>query len=360
MTRVSGSTFINELVQQGITRFSGVPCSSFKGLFSAPELEYMPAPHEGLAYAWAVGSHLAGRPTGVITQNSGVGNLMNALTSLAIPCGVPVFSLVSLRGWPTPESDEAQHAVMGQATKNILRKTGAMVQIMDAEHYQNQLRQLLHADAKVPRFLLVPKDLLVWKDTAPSNYEGNEHHELSAREVVQIIAEFRHSDMPIFSTTGYTSRYLASFGDLPTNFYMQGSMGHAPALAAGYAAASGRNVIILDGDGALAMHPGSMSLIGGSSLHVVHVVISNGMYASTGGQTLPMTPDWKQLAHAYKYDFYLDVDTASDLAQACISTSTITGSSLIVAHTNNQVINKLPRASTLIKMNDMFMRFLAR
>lgn len=356
MDKIAGTEFISTLVQQRMTRFAGVPCSSFKGLFDSTDLEYLAAPHEGLAYAWAVGGHLAGCPTGVLTQNSGVCNLMNALTSLALPCDVPVFSLVSMRGWPTPESDEAQHAVMGGATEGILRKTGAMVRVMEAARYADQLDELLHSTEKKPRFLLAPKGMLAWEEAPSVRDEWRVRRELSAMEVVRVIAQARQPEVIAVATTGFISRYLANFGDLPTNFYMQGSMGHAPALAAGFAAASGKSVIVLDGDGALAMHPSAMSLIGDSSLRIVHVVIDNGSYASTGSQALPMVPEWEQLALAYRYDRYSDVSTAADLSQAFCMAMSEPGSALIVAHTNNEVCNDVPRASTLINMSSMFTR----
>ncbi|WP_236756149.1 thiamine pyrophosphate-dependent enzyme [Actinomyces radicidentis] len=356
MEKLAGEQFVATLVELGMTRFTGVPCSTFKGLFHAPELKYLPAPHEGLAYAWAVGGHLAGRPTGVISQNSGVGNLINALTSLALPCDVPVFSLVSLRGYPTPESDEAQHVVMGGATEGILRETGAMVQVMDAACYADQMDELLHGTQPKPRFLLVPKGMLVWEAASPVRDDERARRPMSAMDVARVVAEVRPPEVATFATTGFSSRYLASFGDLPTNFYMQGSMGHVPALAAGFAAASGQPVVILDGDGALAMHPGAMSLVGRAGLHVVHVVVDNGTYASTGSQALPMVPQWHQLAQAYQYDHCADVSNAVDLAEALRAAVEGAGATLIVARTNDDVCNDVPRASTLIRMNDMFTR----
>lgn len=357
MFDVPGSEFIDTLVELGVTRFSGVPCSSLRGLFQSPKMEYIPAPHEGLAYAWAVGAHLAGRPTGVIVQNSGICNLMNALTSLAVPCRVPVFSIVSLRGWPLPEDDEMQHAVMGRIAEPLLHMAGAKAQIMDARFYRDQLTDLIGDSNPVPRFLLVPKDLLVWDEVSFTSSAGNESLDMTAKEVVRVVAESRDFYTPIFATTGYTSRYLASFGDLTTNFYMQGSMGHVPALAAGFASASGKSVVILDGDGALTMHPGAMSLIGGSSLSIVHLVINNGTYASTGSQSLPMEPVWQRLAEAYHYDEFSCVDNPSDLKQAYDASVSGGGSRMIIARTNEITEAAVPRASSLVTMSEMFARF---
>jgi phosphonopyruvate decarboxylase len=75
-------------------------------------------------------------------------------------------------------------------------------------------------------------------------------------------------------TTGYLSRHLFAVADRPRIFYMQGSMGHAAAIALGYCTArSDANVVVIDGDGALLMHLGILSTIGAAAPRgLTHVV----------------------------------------------------------------------------------------
>jgi phosphonopyruvate decarboxylase len=70
------------------------------------------------------------------------------------------------------------------------------------------------------------------------------------------------------------------------DFLTVGSMGHCSQIALGLAQhQSGREVICLDGDGAVIMHMGSLAIIGTQRpANLRHVVINNGAHDSVGGQ----------------------------------------------------------------------------
>ncbi|WP_433431002.1 thiamine pyrophosphate-dependent enzyme [Nonomuraea sp. CA-141351] len=87
------------------------------------------------------------------------------------------------------------------------------------------------------------------------------------------------------STCGFITRDLFGLSDRPANFYMVGSMGMAAPLALGVALARPeRKVVILDGDGSLAMNLGCLPMIGELAPDIVHVVLDNSLHESTGGQ----------------------------------------------------------------------------
>src|SRR4051812_13456071 len=105
------------LVESGITLSTGVPCSALAGIIRSLQesnnIRYVSAANEGDAVAIASGSGLSGTPAVVLMQNSGLGNAINPLTSLAIPFRIPVVLIISIRG--APESyDEPHHKVMGR------------------------------------------------------------------------------------------------------------------------------------------------------------------------------------------------------------------------------------------------------
>lgn len=76
------------------------------------------ATREEEAFGIAAGLYLGGaRPT-VMLQSSGLGNSINALTSLIVPYELPVLTIVSLRGGPG-EWNKAQ-VPMGRAVGSIL------------------------------------------------------------------------------------------------------------------------------------------------------------------------------------------------------------------------------------------------
>ena len=62
-------------------------------------------------------------------------------------------------------------------------------------------------------------------------------------------------------------------------------MGHANHIALGVKGQSDKKVIMLDGDGALLMHMGSLPVIAHhAATNYIHVVINNGSHESVGGQ----------------------------------------------------------------------------
>jgi len=81
-----------DLRRQGYDFFVGVPCSGLK--------PFIPAPREDVALAMAAGAAMAGRKPLVYLQSSGLGHLVNPITSLLKPYGIRVHLLISLRTQP--------------------------------------------------------------------------------------------------------------------------------------------------------------------------------------------------------------------------------------------------------------------
>lgn len=286
---IEAEVFCSELELRGFAKASGVPCSFFGGpiaYLSRTPGRYVPAANEGNALAIAVGAALAGERRYVMLQNSGLGNLINPLTSLVMTYRVPVLTFVSLRGWPDPSHDEPQHEVMGTTTKPLLEMLSLPHWVLRADAGDGTFTEILDAaEAAVSKgeapFVLVEKGA-VGKVQGPEAPEGSR---LNSAEVIGLISELA-GDAPVIATTGYTGRELFGLDDRPRNFYMQGSMGHASSIALGVAMSRPRTpVIVLDGDGAALMHLGALSVIGDQApRNLIHVVLDNGIHESTGGQ----------------------------------------------------------------------------
>lgn len=94
----------------------------------------------------------------------------------------------------------------------------------------------------------------------------------------------RHPDAFFVVSTGYISR--AVFELFPENeniFYMQGSMGMAPAIGLGLAIGSDRNIVAISGDGSLIMHLGITHTIRDMNLpNLFNYVLDNGTHESVG------------------------------------------------------------------------------
>ncbi|GAB3493969.1 thiamine pyrophosphate-dependent enzyme [Amycolatopsis cihanbeyliensis] len=117
---------------------------------------------------------------------------------------------------------------------------------------------------------------------------------------------------PVVFTTGYACRIARHLGDRPGHFYMTGSMGLACAIGAGVALETGRTTVIVDGDGSVLMNPACLVTAGAmTSLPLVHVLLDDGRYASTGGQEVPSARA-DLCAWALASGYLLAADTAGE------------------------------------------------
>jgi len=91
---------------RGLNFFSGVPDSTFEGAYNVmvndPEIRYVPAVREDVALGIASATYFTGGLGGVIMQNSGVGNLINPLTSFNLMYKIPALLIVGWRGYGNP------------------------------------------------------------------------------------------------------------------------------------------------------------------------------------------------------------------------------------------------------------------
>jgi sulfopyruvate decarboxylase subunit alpha len=88
------------------------------------------ATREEEAFGIAAGLYLGGRRPAVMLQSSGLGNSLNAITSLLLPSQIPVLIVVSMRG-DTNEWNAAQ-VPMGRAVPAILDAIGVPHTTIDA------------------------------------------------------------------------------------------------------------------------------------------------------------------------------------------------------------------------------------
>jgi phosphonopyruvate decarboxylase len=326
----------------------GVPCGYLADLITRLDNAglYLAAPNEGSAAAIAAGAYLGGHRSVVILQNSGLGNLINPLTSLLIPFQIPILFFVSLRGWPDPEDDEPQHAVMGRSTHALLDACGVPHWTLGVDR-ESQREAFELADKAVEgeesAFLLVPRDVL-----GRPTHGSCPAARWTRREALDLLLPHLEEAL-IVATTGFTSRSLFALDDRIKSFYMQGSMGHAMAMGLGVSmAAPEEKVVVLDGDGAAMMHMGTMATIGQvAPPQLLHVVIDNGSYESTGGQPTPTRHvDWVHLAEALGYAHGQVVEDSAGLERAFTAMAQRRGPHLLVLSVDADAGVVPPRASS--------------
>jgi phosphonopyruvate decarboxylase len=134
----------------------------------------------------------------------------------------------------------------------------------------------------------------------------------------QILHRLPDHDLALF-TTGMISREAFNIRDRPENFYMIGSMGLLTSFGLGLALQTpSRTIWVIEGDGSALMSLGTFPLIASCQpANLVHVVLDNEAYESTGGQpTISATVDLAALARAAGYTFVRRVTEPTALATA--------------------------------------------
>lgn len=324
--------FIGQIKKIGIKTLAGVPDSALKpfcdyinGMGKKEFTHYVPA-NEGAAVGIAIGEYLAtGVPACVYMQNSGLGNVVNPITSLANEevYGIPMLLLVGYRGEPGTK-DEPQHKYMGKITESLL-------DVLDIEHIvlgkelteqeitDGFLRAARRLEEGKQFAFVLKRDFLEIEEKGV--YENN--NSLVREDVIaQIIESLDDTDV-VVSTTGKISREVYEQSDKikgnhAQDFLTVGGMGHASMIALGIAQnAKEKRVYCLDGDGAELMHMGSLAFIAKQNpTNLIHICLNNEAHESVGGMPTGCTGlSYAKVAEAVGYELVYCIDTMEELKQ---------------------------------------------
>ena len=290
--------FVDGLKAAGVEFFAGVPDSLLKS-FCAYVTDtcgenHVIAVNEGGAVGLAAGHFLAtGKPALVYMQNSGQGNAVNPLVSLADSdvYSIPMVLLVGWRGEPGVK-DEPQHVKQGKVTISLFETLGIPTEILpDDEAVALELTQKMVERAKAESR---PVALIVRRGLFAEYKLQNKKPDiavLSREQAIEGVLRALPNDAVVVSTTGMISREVYETRkrlgqDHSRDFLTVGSMGHASMIALGIAKAQPRRkVYCLDGDGASIMQMGNMAIVGQSGCgNLTHIVFNNAAHDSVGGQ----------------------------------------------------------------------------
>ncbi|MFH1379108.1 MAG: phosphonopyruvate decarboxylase [bacterium] len=307
----------------GFGPYISIPCSILKSFINyvtdQTDVPYYAAVDEGEALGMAAGMHLGGKKPVVMIQNSGLGNMIDPLTSLNLVFNIPTLLLISWRGEPG-KPDEPQHRIMGSLMQKFLDVMEIPYVILseefeDAEKQIRGLSQRMEQTQK-PAAIIIKKGLF-------ESYEKKHGHQdphiiLQRRQAIDIILGKLKGDEILIASTGKISREVYAAEKKLTNpFYVLGSMGCAGSIAFGIAQTMPKKqVVVLDGDGALLMRMGTMATIGHyKPAHVLHMVLDNESHESTGGQkTVSSTVCFGKVARACGYKNIARVYTQEELS----------------------------------------------
>ncbi len=327
---VSPESFYATLAEEGVSFLAGVPDSLLKEFCAYVDAVLPPEAHiisanEGSAVGLAAGFHLAtGKLPLVYLQNSGLGNTINPLLSLADRevYSLPMIVVIGWRGMPGVK-DEPQHVKQGRVTPALLdamelpwrELTGDQAEADDVAKWAVSEAQATSA----PVVILVHKDAFskAEKRRPAAHMSGAD---MSREHAISVITSELPEGATIVSTTGMISRELyeqrvMQDQDRSSDFLTVGSMGHASQIALGIARSKPEaNVVCLDGDGAALMHLGGFATIGATEVgNLLHIVLNNGVHDSVGGQpTVSQQISLTAIAKACGYSEVADVVTTEE------------------------------------------------
>ncbi|GFI50128.1 hypothetical protein IMSAGC020_01334 [Lachnospiraceae bacterium] len=323
--------FVYDLYKSGIETIAGIPDSTLNQFCNYIENEgnnlfktHIVTENEGGAVGIAIGEYLAtGKTACVYMQNSGLGNIVNPVTSLAHHdvYGIPILFLIGWRGEPGIK-DEPQHKFMGKITIGMLELLEINYSIIDYKTPQEELNDIFkkakESFSRNEQFAIVIKPGTF--DTKKLCAYKNEHELTREDAIRQIVRWMQEEDLTV-STTGKISRELyeqmdSVKGNHKQVFLTVGGMGHAKMIAYGIAQRRKRKrIICLDGDGAVLMHMGGLAMIGRHPLNnLVHICLDNEAHESVGGMpTGAAGMDYCKIAQDSGYPYVYEVSTKADL-----------------------------------------------
>jgi phosphonopyruvate decarboxylase len=321
--------FVDWLVALGVDFYAGVPDSLLKPVcfYLADHAgdKHVVAANEGGAVALACGYHLAtGKVPLVYLQNSGQGNTINPLLSLADRdvYSIPMLMLIGWRGEPGTK-DEPQHVKQGKVTVSLLEAMDIPHRVLPPEpeaarRCVDELLAIAAAENR-PVALLVRKGM--FEPYKPKEQPSGQFEMTREQAIEAVVAALGETDA-IVSTTGHISRELYECRDRAGHghqreFLTVGSMGHASQIAMGIALARpDRQVICLDGDGAMLMHMGGAAIVGAAGVaNFKHVIFNNGVHDSVGGMaTAGLRVSFTEIVKACGYTEAWRVERHEDLS----------------------------------------------
>ena len=247
--------FIRYLTTIDVDLFCGIPDSQLSSFCDYVEenCNNIIATNEGNAVAIATGYHLStGNYPLVYLQNSGLGNIVNPVTSLTHDkvYSIPIIYVLGWRGEPGFH-DEPQHKKQGEITLDLLELLDIDYVVVDKYSDVNYLKNIFENN-----FLHKLKNgqsvaIVVSKGAFEKyNIEKYNKNTLTREQAIQTVTSHLSDEDMIVSTTGKSSRELFEYRESKNqghgnDFLTVGSMGHSSSIALGIALSSPEKKVFL-------------------------------------------------------------------------------------------------------------------
>jgi phosphonopyruvate decarboxylase len=360
---------LSQFQKNNINFYTGVPDSVLKNFTILLDKErknnnHIIAANEGLAVSLAIGYFLSLKKLALVyMQNSGLGNAINPLISVAHSkiYSTPLVILIGWRGVPK-EIDESHHKLKGEITEDLLKLLGIKYIILKKAKDLKKITTLIKfskKNNKVIAFLVKNNSIsLKRKYKEKKNNAG-----INRYQFIKKLLENVKKNTRIISTTGFTSRELYQIrkeGNIYNgrDFYMVGGMGHSSMVALGCSLKNKNEVICLDGDGSLMMHMGSLISTGlKSSKNFKHVLLNNYCHESVGGAKIDTDKiNFKKIVKEFGYKKYFKIKNSNDIKRSIAKFLSSTGPSFLEVIINPGTQKKLIRPKNLLEIKKNFIK----
>ena len=374
---IKPADFFKKLTSHGVEFFTGVPDSLLKEFClciddSIVGDKHIIAANEGNAVALAAGYYLAQKSIPLVyMQNSGLGNAINPLLSLCDSdvYSIPLLVLVGWRGEPGVK-DEPQHTKQGKVQLELLKALDIPYKIISQN--DNQFAMQISNGVEIAKTENRPVVLLIKKGTFEkytTEIEKSPIQCMKREEALEIILRNLDDNAIVVSTTGKTSREIFEIREKngqshEKDFLTVGSMGHCSAIALGIALAKPhRQVVCIDGDGAMLMHLGSLTSIAIlKPKNFRHILMNNEVHESVGGQkTAAKELDMTAIVNSLGSSKIFNAETPADLEQKFIDFVSCPGPSFLEVKIQSGSRENLGRPTIKpVDNKENFMKFLEK
>jgi phosphonopyruvate decarboxylase len=356
---ISPKKLFEMLNENGISFYTGVPDSLLKDFCAyvtdnVSNENHIINSNEGAAVALASGYYLAtGKPGLVYMQNSGIGNAVNPLLSLADKevYSIPMILMIGWRGEPGIK-DEPQHVKQGRVMLKMLEAMEIPYKII--YNVTENIEEIISEICKDIKINNRPYALIVSGGTFEEYKLKNDtvtDFSIKREDAIKIVLSNLNDDEIIVSTTGKTSRevfeYRKEYNQGHQNdFLTVGSMGHCSQIALGISLQKKeKNVYVLDGDGAVIMQMGTLAILGTEAgKNLKHILINNGSHDSVGGQpTAGFKVDFPAVAKACGYELTLTAETKEEIIECIEKMKSSEGAAFLEIKVNKGARSNLGR-----------------
>jgi sulfopyruvate decarboxylase beta subunit len=318
------------LEQNHIDLVATLPCDRLKNLLPliAERFFEVELSREEDGVGICAGAFLAGAKPLMLIQSTGIGNLLNALSSLNFTYEIPLPIVASWRGvyqeaipaqvyWGKHLTEVLEaldvrtyevHSVgdvrlVGDGLRDSFRTSRPVVVLISPQVWSCESREIF-GEPRYERSLPCAR---------PPEAPLKRPHMTRYDAIKAVVPYLRRR--AVVCNLGIPCKELHALCDQPSNFYMLGSMGLASSIGLGVSFYSEREVVVLDGDGSLLMNPNVLCSISQQARgNLTVVALDNGTYGSTGNQrTASQHLDLELLARSFGIYHTFKVYTAEDL-----------------------------------------------